>query len=87
LALREPLLDKVLQGARALDAFYFCLNGTRTLTTNSLGGAVLTDEGNLTSTLQSNVSFKLLLCSFQLVKSMAVPHLRIQAARQDGARG
>jgi hypothetical protein len=64
LALREPLLDKVLQGPRALDAFYLCLNGTRTLTTNSLGGVVLTDEGNLTSTLQGNVSFKLLLCSF-----------------------
>jgi hypothetical protein len=78
-----------LQGVRALDALDLCLDDTRTLTTNSLGGALLTDGDNLTGTLQGNVSFKLLLGSFKLVKSTTVPRLQIHAGRKhrDGSQG
>jgi len=35
-----------------------------TLTASSLSSSTLTDEGNVTSALQGNVGFKLLLCGF-----------------------
>jgi hypothetical protein len=35
-----------------------------TLTASSLSSSTLTDKGNVTSALQGNVGFKLLLCSF-----------------------